>query len=428
MKKAVVFILFIVIGFSSFAQTDFSFEDFGKIEDSSNAKIGIWFETNYNSNVLNNSVYYNAVFQTGVTRQSMNNMEARVLGRNIAGTQETERLYYSWKSKKSSDSSKLIHNINIGTRRAVNIGFGKDAFLLAGFGNKKFAGKTAYIDDMNLNLLQFTQIQYGMIKEQKNKISYGVGLAFLMGNRYGNYFLNSSSLYTSDIGDSVSGIINGHLTMSDTSAKNLYDISGYGGSIDALLSFPVNWLKKQDDYGSLKIELNELGLISWKNTLRYNLNGQMDWAGIQAPTFAEIGDSIYNDQVPRNIQDDFVESTETTNLTTVLSPRIAIYYTEKLNDNIELRNMIDYRFNANYLPFLASTQVFRITKTDKKFKYFLNVHESLGGYGYFGFGLGAELRHKKFGAVLGTRNLIAMTVPEVLSGFNVHLGFKWNFK
>jgi len=410
------------------AQTDFSFEDYGHIEDSSNSKIGLWFETNFNSNVLNNSVYYNAIFQTGITRNSMKNMETRALGRNVAGTQETERLYYSWLSKKSNDSSKLIHTVNVSSRRAVNVQFGKDAFLLAGFGNKRFAGQTAYLNNMKLNLIQFTQIQYGIIKEQKNKISYGAGVAFLMGNRYGNYYLNNTSLYTSDIGDSVSGTISGHLISSDTSSKNIYDLNGYGASIDAFISIPVNWLKKNNEQGSLKFELNEFGLISWKNTLRYNLNGQLDWAGIQVPSITEIGDSIYRDQVPENLQDEFVESTETKNLTSFLAPRIAVYFNEKLTKNIELRNMIDYRINANYLPYIASTQIFRLTKTDKKYKYFFNLHESLGGYGYFGFGLGLQVEHKKFGAVLGTRNLIAMTVPEVLGGFNVHLGFKWNFR
>ncbi|MGY8953623.1 MAG: hypothetical protein ACKVJP_09705, partial [Flavobacteriales bacterium] len=88
------------------AQTDFSFQDYGKIADSNKSTLGIWFETNYNSNVLNNSVYYNSVFKTGITRQSMMAMESRVLSRNVAGTQETERLYFSLLGKNSTDSSK----------------------------------------------------------------------------------------------------------------------------------------------------------------------------------------------------------------------------------------------------------------------------------------------------------------------------------
>ena len=416
------------LSFGLSAQTDFSFQDYGKIADSNKSTLGIWFETNYNSNVLNNSVYYNSVFKTGITRQSMMTMESRVLKRNVAGTQETERLYFSWLGKNSTDSSKLIHNVNVATRRSVNTRFGKDAFLLAGFGNKRFAGGTAKIDDMQVQLMQFTQIQYGIIKDQKDKISYGVGLALLLGNKYGNYYLDNSYLYTSDIGDSVSGYLNGTLILSDTNSRNIYDINGYGTSVDAFVSIPVNFIKKQAESGSIKVELNELGFITWKNMLHYHLNGQMNWAGIKAPSIFDVGDSIYREQVPRDIQSEFVESSETKNLTTFLAPRIAIYYTEKLTDNIELKNMIDYRFNANYLPYIASSQIFRISKKEKDFQYYFNLHESLGGYGYLGFGMGLQVEHKKFAAVLGTRNLIAMAVPDILGGLNLHLGFKWNFR
>jgi len=429
LKKLISAILFLVLCNLLIAQTDFSFEDYGKIGDSSRSHIGIWFETNFNSNVLNNSVYYNSVFQTGVTRKSMSNMESRVGNKNIAGTQETERLYYSWLSGSSNDSSKLIHTVNVSTRRSVNTRFGKDAFLLAGFGNKRFAGEQARVDNLMLNLMQFTQIQYGFMNQKKGEISYGAGLAFIMGNRYGQYFLNNSHLYTSEIGDSVFAYANGYLLQSDTSATDIYDISGYGASVDAFVSIPVDLIKNHDGQGSIKIELNELGFISWNSrSVRYNIDGYVDWAGIKAPSIFDVGDSIYKEQVPSNVQDEFVSSSERKSFTSALSPRIAIYYTEKLNDNIELRNMLDYRFNANYLPYIGCTQIFRLTKTAKDYKWFLNVHESLGGYGYLGLGMGIQVEHNKFGAVLGTRNLMAMAVPEILSGFNVYLGFKWNFK
>lgn len=428
MKRLTLFVFAFVCAFNLIAQTDFSFQDYGNIHDSSKSTIGIWGEIYYNSNVLNNSVFYNSVFQSGITRQSMQNMETKVMKNNIAGTQETERLYFSWKAKNQKDSSKLIHTINVSTRRSVNLKFGKEAFLLAGFGNKRFAGSAANVDDMEVNLMQFTQIQYGFIKEREGKISYGVGLAFVMGNKYGKYGLDNSYLYTSDIGDSVSGRLNGTLILSDTSSKNIYDVNGYGSAIDAFVSIPVNFIKKHDASGSIKIELNEFGFISWKNTLQYNIDGQMNWAGIKAPSVFDVGDSVYRDQVPSDLQSEFVESTNTSNRTTFMAPRIAIYYTEKLNDKIELRNSIDYRFNSNYLPFISSSQILSISKKEKAYQYYFNIHESLGGYGFFGAGIGLLVEHKKFAATVGTRNLIAMSVPEILGGFNLHFGFKWNFR
>ena len=140
----------------------------------------------------------------------------------------------------------------------------------------------------------------------------------------------------------------------------------------------------------------------------------------------DIGDSLYQDQIRTNVKDELVSGSEGRSFSTYLSPRIAIYFTEKLNDNIELVNMIDYRFNASYLPYIGCTQIFRITKTDKPLKWKFNLYESLGGYGYLGIGLGFQAQYKKLGAVLGTRHLMAMTNPESLNGFNLHFGLHWS--
>lgn len=430
MKFIQVYIIGLVVCVSTIAksQTDFSLQDFSMGNDSSNAKLGIWLENDYNSNVLNNSVYYNSVFKTGISRYSMLNMKGYALEKNQAGLQHSERLYYSWKSKKSSDSTIISHNVNLGTRRMVDAKFGKDAFLLLGMGNKQFAGSSADLSNVSARMMQFSQLQYVFSKNSTNKVSYGVGLSFLMGHRYLEFETSNSYLYTSEIGDSVYLDAKGHILESDTSNNLAYNPSGYGAALDAYVAFPVNWIKKHDGAGSLKIELNEVGAIFWNDKGKKQIiDGTIDWDGVTTESVFDLGDSTVDEQVPTDLREDLISGTETGAFNTFLMPRLAIYYTEHLTDKIELINRIDYRFNSNYLPYVSATQRFLISKPKQSFQWKVNVYESLGGYGYFGFGLGLQAEHKKFGAVIGSRHILAATVPENLNGFNLHFGFHLKF-
>lgn len=427
MRFYVLLISFFVFALSGWAQPEFSIEEYGLLQDSSNAKAGFWVENSFNSNVLNNSVYFNSLFGSGINRKSMESMSNRTLKMNIAGIQESDRAYYAWKKKAASDSASFINYISIGSKRMFNSRFTEDAFLLLGLGNKQFAGQSANLSNSQLNLLFYSQVQYGFIRQKSNGISYGGGISFLMGNSYLQFEADDAYLYTSEIGDSTYLKAKGQLTQSDTAKRNLFDINGYGGAFDFFVSLPVDFIKSNAEKGNLKFEVNDLGAIIWNNAVTYNLDGDVDWAGIKAPSIFDIGDSAYNNQVPSDIDKELISSTKKETITTSTSPRIAIYYSERISPRIVLKNVVSYQFNSHSIPFFGSTQEFNLSKKNKPYQWNCNLYESIGGYGYIGVGLGASVSTKNFSAILGSRNVVGLLNPGFLNGFNLHCGFQWNF-
>ncbi|MGB0390552.1 MAG: DUF5723 family protein [Salibacteraceae bacterium] len=427
MKYIISLLSFFIIVQFAWAQPDFSIEQYGILKDSSNAKAGLWVENTFNSNVLNNSVYFNSVFGTGINRKSMQSMSQRALKTNIAGISETDRAYYSWMGKNKTDSFKFVNYVTIGSRRLFNTRFNEDAFLLLGMGNKQFAGEAADLSNTRINMLFYTQVQYGIIKQNEKGISYGGGISFLMGNSYLQFESNDAYLYTSEIGDSTFLEANGKYIQSDTAQRNLFDINGYGGSLDLFVAMPVDFIKGNEEKGTLKLEINDLGVIFWNNTVTYNIDGDIEWAGIKAPSIFDIGDSTYNSQVPSEIDKELISSSKKGSLTTSTAPRIAIYYSERLGPRIMLKNIVSYQFNSHSIPFIGSTQEFNLSKKNKPYQWNCNLYESLGGYGFLGVGLGASVSTKNFSAILGSRNIIGLLNPGYLNGFNLHCGFQWNF-
>ncbi|UTW61379.1 hypothetical protein KFE98_15350 [bacterium SCSIO 12741] len=429
MKKSILLLVFagLLLGSGIQAQSDFSLGDYS-LDDSSQIKVGVWFENHFNSNVISNSMYYNQLFKTTLSRSSQESMKGRLFKRNRAGNQETERIYASYKGKNSTDSTGLTHFVTAGVRRSVVSGFGRDVFLLTALGNKQFAGTTADLDYLEVELMQYMQVQYGVIRQTPNW-TYGAAVGFLMGNRYLDISSEKSGVYTSSIGDTLHGFAKGSIYSSDTNSRNIFDINGYGASIDLFLAKRLDLFKKHDGAGEIRFEVNDLGFISWNDrSVEYTVDGEYTWTGIDAPNLFDISDSLFNDQVPDDLEGKFVKERKGGSFTRMLNPRIAIYHIEQLNDRVLLKNMIDYRFNAHQLPYIASSQFVRINKDPGAWNYTMNFYESVAGYGFVGLGLGFGIDHEKFNFLIGSRNLIAMMSPDYLSGSNVHFGFHWKFR
>lgn len=425
MNKSLLTFCAILTSMGLFSQSDFTMTDY-LTKDSVKVKLGMYTEGMYNSNVMNNSVFYNSVFKNGISRNSFLNMEARALKRNVAGIYQSERIFTSWKGK-ATDSLSFTHFFTIGTSRLINANFSGDLFKLAGLGNKKLAGQKADASRLDLNLMQYTRLQYGRIY-QKGDLTFGGGVSFIIGNKYVTAQTKDAWLYTSDIGDSISVRINGSTLESDTSSKLIYDPNGLGAGVDLFFSMPFDLSKKNRYTGTMSVEVNDLGFISWnKETLSRVYDGRFDWPGISAPSLFEITDSIYQNQFPDTLENEFLKEASKSNNNMLLPMRIAINYYERINEKVDLRVMLDYRLNSNYLPYVALTQRVKLNDKPGKLNYYVNIFESLGGYGFGGLGCGMEVEHRNFGINLGVRHVLALAVPETLSGVNMRFGFHWNF-
>ena len=422
------FILLIFIFLSGLAkgQTDFSISQLA-ISDSSKAKVGLWFEQSFNSNVINNTVVFSLARKSGPTYQSMQNMRSRVQSTNRGGYNGYERIYYIQKMKSKIDSVNATGFINVFTHRQLSTVFGEDPLRLIAFGNKDFAGKNANLDKLDLTLLQYTTIQFGYTIE-KNGYTLGVAPGLVIGNKYASIKSNGGYLYTSSIGDSLYAEVSGQWSQSDTSSKLIYDPNGIGASVDFFFSMPFDLFKKNENIGNITFEVNDLGFIVWnKNTLTYKIDGEYGWGGFKAPSLFDLNDSLIDLQRPNDVQESLLDFTNVGTKNTFMPLRISIRYQEQLSEKVLLIATLEHRFMSQTLPFLGLNQEMRMNDMSKKTGLNLRFYESFGGYNYVGLGSGISITHPKFDVIAGTRNLIGLFNPEYYSGVNVHLGFQWKF-
>ena len=425
MRRFIILIFIFSAGLTK-GQTDFSISQLA-ISDSSKAKVGLWFEQSFNSNVINNTVVFSLARKSGPTYQSMQNMRSRVQSTNRGGYNGYERIYYSQKLKSKSDSVNATGFINVFTHRQLSTVFGEDPLRLIAFGNKDFAGKNANLDKLDLTLLQYTTIQFGYTVE-KNGYTLGVAPGLVIGNKYGSIKSNGGYLYTSSIGDSLYTEVSGQWSQSDTSSKLIYDPNGIGASVDFFFSMPFDLFKKNENIGNITFEVNDLGFIVWnKNTLTYKIDGEYGWGGFKAPSLFDLNDSLIDLQRPNDVQESLLDYSSIGNKNTFMPLRISVRYQEQLSEKVLLIATLEHRFMSQTLPFLGLNQEMRMNDMSKKTGLNLRFYESFGGYNYVGLGSGISITHPKFDVIAGTRNLIGLFNPEYFSGVNVHVGFQWKF-
>ena len=418
--------IFIFSAGLSKGQTDFSISQLA-ISDSSKAKVGLWMEQSFNSNVINNTVVFSLARKSGPTYQSMQNMRSRVQSTNRGGYNGYERIYYIQKMKSKIDSVNATGFINVFTHRQLSTVFGEDPLRLIAFGNKDFAGKNANLDKLDLTLLQYTTIQFGYTVE-KNGYTLGLAPGVVIGNKYRSIKSNGGYLYTSSIGDSLYADVSGQSSQSDTSSKLMYDPNGIGASVDFFFSMPFDLFKKNENIGNITFEVNDLGFIVWnKNTLTYKIDGEYGWGGFKAPSLFDLNDSLIDLQRPNDVQESLLDFTSVGTKNTFMPLRISVRYQEQLSEKVLLIATLEHRFMSQTLPFLGLNQEMRMNDMSKKTGLNLRFYESFGGYNYIGLGSGISITHPKFDVIAGTRNLIGLFNPEYFSGVNVHIGFQWKF-
>lgn len=423
--KKYLFLLLLGLQLTGVAQTDFSLQQM-ELKDSTIVKVGLWAEEQYNSNVINNAVFTSGLFKNSIPYDALDNMNGRIVKNNRAGSNTFGRLYFSHLLQRENDSNASSVFISLRQHTQFTAQFSGDAIKLIAYGNKQFAGKTAFFKPLDLALQQYLTLQVGWIRKKDNR-TLGIAPGLVIGNKYGSITTENGFLYTSPIGDSLYGEAKGEWFQTDTASKLFYDPNGTGASIDIFYSIPVNWFKKNDQgKGSLTFELNDLGFIQWNaNTLYYRIDGNYNWTGFRADNLFDINDSIITAQRPDDVQNRLIVKQEKKSITTPLPARLAVYYKEQFNSTVELSAMLEYRFFSHMLPYLALNQSVRVNASKKSLGIYWNFYESFGGYNYIGLGTGLRLEHQKFNALIGTRNLIGVLGPKYLSGLNVHLGLNW---
>ena len=129
--------------------------------DSIKAAIGFYGNYNYNSNAITNR-FFTTFLTSGYLDNSIKDaVSKRLANTNRFGGDVNYGSYFTLYSKKKEQK------FFIGIKNCLHFDmrFSSDLFKTAFYGNQQYQGKIANFDNFNLNLLQYQQIEFGIVKK-----------------------------------------------------------------------------------------------------------------------------------------------------------------------------------------------------------------------------------------------------------------------
>jgi len=221
--------------------------------------------------------------------------------------------------------------------------FTDDFFRLMYDGNVPFAGKTARIAPLDFRTLSYQEAGLNLVSRSTTRFNFGLGLSYILGNRFYEFNATRGTLFTSEDGDSLHADINLHYKSSDHAKKNFGTVNGSGAGFSAFAKYDIN--KKS----SLYLALDDLGFISWNNkSVNFSLDTSTSYTGFDI--FSKSG--VKED--PKLFIDTFFNITKspaTSSYMMWLKPRVTLIYS--LNTDARGGKLIvdvTYRFDQYSFP------------------------------------------------------------------------------
>lgn len=421
----------------SFSQQEYSFSDFSSYSnDTSGISCGFYGDGFLNSPSLNNQFFHQFNNSGYISEEIKNEISQNLRQNNKVGADLNYGIFFSRKIKRNSSDSVLGSSapalpiaeerkprweyfIQISDRAHLDGHFPKDLFDLTFYGNKKFAGDTAVLDNTEINFLRYQQIQTGIIRLSENKNRYGFALSFLKGEE--NYYikLNRARLFTEKNGEIIDADFNAEIYQSDTSKKGIEAFHGWGISSDL---FGEYFFKIKEHNSLFRVEANDFGFIQWnEKSLVYKADTSINFEGIYISDIFQLNDSVLKAISPDTISQDLQSAQIMGNYLNFL-PAI-LKFTWSMEANKFLFSFgIAHRLNANYSPFTYF-------KTAYKFSSLFSASSriSYGGYGKVSFGMELDFALKNFILQIGSNNLEGLVFKKYSGGNSGFISLRKEF-
>ncbi len=292
--------------------------------------------------------------------------------------------------------------------------FTSDAYNLALYGNKSYAGKNANLNNMRINNQSFYQIKSGLFFQNRDKYKeYGFQVALNIGNQFHNYSSNNAILYTNSIGEYIN--LKGEFQNQQTSYLENNKTQGIGGGID--LYYQIN---KRNSY-FIRVELNNLGFIYWDNkSSNYNKTENLEFNGIEVSNIFEMPSPLLSTTANDSIKNYIASNSTIGNITTFTPSDFKLSAQYFIKDNINISTLFNYRFFSVYKPFYKIGLKYYFSD-----KLYLGPNISYGGYTKFNIGMEfqTEISHN-FVLNLQTKYLSGLLINQ-FSGIGAFLGINY---
>ncbi len=187
----------------------------------------------------------------------------------------------------------------------IDMSFTRDLAELLFDGNKRFAGSTAYLDNSSLNIINYEQLQVGILTKfgnDKTKQTFGIGVSLNNGYNNINIDIAKGSLYTDANAEYLDFAANYKVSRSSASKA----FNGIGSSMN--IYYSIEGEKKN----CFKFELTDLGFIRWNSqSQQFSKDTAIHFEGINVSDILNIQGNVFGNANADSIVHTYTYATTT---------------------------------------------------------------------------------------------------------------------
>ncbi len=381
------------------------------IHGENNMSIELIGEGYSNSTALTNAFFFGFVNGRFVDEDEKDIMLNRSWNNNRIGQDATYGIRFSHKLSDSSFISQW--HIGIAERFHIDGLLSQEALELALYGNKRFAGETVDLSNVNLRYQRWKEIQFGAQKSLNSNWTVGLQAAWLIGDQNLDFQTNSASLYTSRIGDELQLLGDFYLHQSDTNELGPHAINGMGASVGLWARRNFTFFETAQS-GWIQLGVSDLGFIQWNNeSVRYDGDTLYVYEGTLIDRILDFEEENVNGIDGDSLLEIFSPDAKNGSYTTYTPANIALTAFQQF-EKFEVAASLRYRLEASYFPQVFAQSFYYLNKWK------VGGSIGFGGYAPFELGIGAqyELKHWHFSA--GTRNLEGLVAWKQFGGASAY--------
>lgn len=371
----------------------------------------VWFSGDFrqNSNGIPNDFLMKFVFPSFIDESTKNNASERLNNSNKLGLTLQSETGYSTRLKKDS---KTLLNVSYGYFDYSAVRFSRDFFQLVFRGNKIFEGKTAQLENSELEIHSFQTINIGLTKESESKaVRYGAELGLANGFRNQSLVLSRGSLFTGLSGDELLLDVKGDYVFNEKGRL----VNGNGFVLGGWVALNKNE-KHQLFFG-----VKNLGFMRWNNLSRYRKDSTYQFNGLEVGEIFNPNENIVSNSNSTTIQGLLRLRKERTSFVKLLPFDLNLNYSYSLSPKTQLYSGVDYFHLVAYAPRVFGGVSHRVNQ--------LKLHSSLsfGGFGRLDYLFGLNYAAKRFSFFSEFQIIEPLFLSRRSSGVGISLGAVYKF-
>jgi len=401
--RKLLFLILLIASFNTFSQITHDIRLWELLKDTSSTSFNFSLQNQYLASPTSDPQMLNYFLLLHYAEKTYRNDLIKSLkDENFAGLELYTNIWLSPFAKNLFKDDQSYFSIQLKNSYEQYILFTKDMAELLFSGNKKFAGKSAFVDPLkvNVNLFQSFELTFNSSDLQDN-IRYGIGLSYLKGSLFTEFSTYRAELFTSETGDSVYLDLGLRYRSTDQQKRGLKDVNGNG------LAFNGYVMLSTSDNAFWYLSMENLGFIKWnKNAVDISMDTNISFSGfdILSTNPFDTSKSFFIDTF-QNLD----ASGEMISFTTSVAPRVKLVYFHQFNDWFSLLAGSEYKIEKYFFPEIYLNGQFKYRNIGLMAGLGLDQYKNPG----FNFGISANISNT-FYLDAGTHHLQAFGIAPFL--------------